>query len=310
MSTNSKIEWTNHTWNPVTGCTKVSAGCKNCYAEKFFERFNGKGSFKKITCHEDRLLIPKKWKKPGMVFVNSMSDLFHESVPFYFIDKVFAIMALCPEHIFQVLTKRPERMMQYFDSREDMKSICEEAEILVSTEPHLFHVCERLRGEAKRHIGNFSISNELKPNLKEAGWFWDFYYSEFGKVYSLNFEGNWPLQNVWLGTSIENQDTAGRLDYLLNTPAAVRFISCEPLLGPVQLNLPVNHTYLHWVIVGGESGTGARPMQADWVNDLKDQCTGFGIPFFFKQWGGKNKKKAGRLLDGKEYNQMPLVNWK
>lgn len=268
----SKIEWTDKTWNPVTGCTKVSQGCKNCYAERIYERFNGHGSFKNIICHHNRLGHPLKWKKPSMIFVNSMSDLFHEDVPFEFIDHVFDNMYASNWHIFQVLTKRPERMLAFYE-------------------------------------------------WKQAG-------------NGFKFGDHWPLKNVWIGVSVEDQEAADeRIPLLLKVPAAVRFLSCEPLLGEIDLGRDVIFLKkLHWVIVGGESGSGARPMHPDWVISLRDQCKVADISFFFKQWGefwpgekGRlyrgnmldytdgqtmvrtGKKKAGRLLDGKVYNEFPIT---
>lgn len=275
----SKIEWTDKTWNPVTGCTKVSQGCKNCYAERMYERFNGKGSFKNIICHEDRLNHPFRWKKPAMVFVNSMSDLFHEDVPFEFIDRVLGVTRRTGinGHTYQILTKRPDRMVEYF-KRED-------------TEPLMPH--------------------------------------------------------VWLGVSVEDQETANeRIPLLLQVPAAVRFLSCEPLLGPIDFYLTsasmpsdISHPWrgepilhgIHWLIAGGESGPGARPMHPDWIRELREQCVEGGVAFFFKQWGewvehrlsdakelksvfhkgfGQDmcrvgKKAAGRLLDGQLHNEFP-----
>ena len=237
MSNTSKIEWTDATWNPVTGCTKVSQGCKNCYAERMYERFNGKGSFKTITCHDDRLEIPLHWKKPRMVFVNSMSDLFHKEVGFNFIYKVFEMMHLAKQHTFQVLTKRADRL---------------------------------------------EILNDVYFHLQR------------------NYPGaHFPLSNVWIGISCEDQATADeRIPFLLNTPAAVRFLSCEPLLGPIDLynqvtittasGVVIEEVYLEsidWVITGGESGPGARPMHPDWVRSIRDQCKAAGVAFFFKQWG-------------------------
>lgn len=247
----SKIEWTDKTWNPVTGCTKVSQGCKHCYAETFYERFHGKGSFRNVTCHEARLRIPFSWKKPSMVFVNSMSDLFHEDVPFAFIRSVLHTIYHAPLHIFQVLTKRPQRMVEFF-----------------------------------QWLDNSDLA------------------------------ANFP--NMWLGVSVEDQKAADeRIPLLLQVPAVVRFLSCEPLLGPLNiyqhlaygewdLNLSTATTQkINWVICGGESGNGARPMQPEWVRSMCDQCTSAGVPFFFKQWGGRNKKITGRLLDGIEWNQWP-----
>ncbi len=223
----SKIEWTDRTWNPVTGCTKVSAGCKNCYAETMYERFNGKGSFKNIICYQDRLTLPLKWKKPSMVFVNSMSDLFHENVSFSFVYDAFLMMQKCKQHTFQILTKRPERMVEFFN-----------------------------------------------------------YYAQIKE----------PIENIWIGVSIEDQKTADeRIQYLNYIPAAVKFLSCEPLLGPVDFKKSIGDSLkwhagglkncISWVIAGGESGHHARPMHPDWVISIRDQCENDGVPFFFKQWG-------------------------
>lgn len=310
---NTSIEWTDKTWNPLTGCTKVSQGCKHCYAETIHERFNGKGSFRKVTCHEDRLQQPLKWKKPAKVFVNSMSDLFHEDVPLDFIKKVFAVMNAAKQHTFQVLTKRSKRLLE--------------------------------------------VSREL----------------EWGP-------------NIWMGVSVENQDAAEeRILDLMHSGAAVTFLSCEPLLGPVNLDRikgPIDpeepeeqyffsafigncweweyeedwfdsvdgptFKAIDWVIVGGESGHGARPMHPDWVRSLRDQCSEAEVPFFFKQWGAwqpmekpqesqsikslsrneqwlnlnggqgfhgeevyrmkrVGKKWSGRLLNGQFHDQFPLT---
>ena len=233
----SKIEWTETTWNPVTGCTKVSAGCKNCYAEKMAYRLKAMGSpnYKngfEVTCHENQLQAPYKWKKGRIVFVNSMSDLFHEDIPEIFIKKVFGIMMLASQHQYQVLTKRSERLVE--------------------------------------------LNNILK----------------------------WK-SNIWMGVSVENEDCLQRIDHLRLTDAAVKFLSIEPLLGPLpQLNL----NGIDWVIVGGESGPGARPIKEEWIEEIKVQCIENNVPFFFKQWGGVNKKKAGRLLKGKLWDQMPQVS--
>jgi len=270
MST--KIEWTDETWNPVVGCQKVSEGCRNCYAEKMATRLACMGQVKYQpvihypTDHkrgwngftefdEAALLAPQRWKNPRRVFVVSMGDLFYEGVPFEFIGKVWAIMDQCPQHTFQVLTKRPERLAQ--------------------------------------------TVRRLAPL--------------FGCT------GAWPLPNVWLGVTAENQEQADkRIPALLQTPAAKRFVSIEPMLGPVDLhNLGwgphggavawqnKEGRKLDWVIIGGESGPGARPMQADWARSVRDQCQAAGIPFLFKQWGGVNKKKAGRLLDGRTWDEFP-----
>jgi len=400
----SKIEWTKKTWNPVVGCSKVSAGCKNCYAIRMAWRLQHIGHSKdkyagtvekspngqlnwtgKVNIIEKELLKPLSWKKSVIVFVNSESDLFHESVSFEFIDKVFAVMALCPQHTFQVLTKRPAQMAEYFKRRDgDMREIREAAMILVCDYPHLFHVTERLKGEARKQIGHLHITSTILPLLKEAGWYWDVTNTEFGNESKLEFDGEWPLKNVWLGVSVENQQAANdRIPLLARTPAAFRFISCEPLLGPIKItfasgsmNLKCimcsgtgtihisnqscircngtgqNPAAIHWVICGGESGKEARPMHPDWARSLRNQCKQIGAAFFFKQWGqwkpredgdslpsiygtfknkpgdwndspvgtfipyiiGLNwgtvmmnvgKNAAGRLLDGREWNEFP-----
>ncbi len=217
----SKIEWTDAVWNPVTGCTKVSQGCKHCYAERFAKRQGY--DFSQVELHPERLEIPLNWRKPKRVFVDSMSDLFHPNVPDYFIGKVFEIMNLAYNHTFQILTKRPERMVVFATTFRDFVGI---------------------------------------------------------------------LPNVWLGVSVENQKAADeRIPLLLQTPAAVRFVSCEPLLGQIDIQIDllaqniVTNTGISWVIVGGESGPGARPMHPDWARSLRDQCQAAGVAFFFKQWG-------------------------
>ncbi len=236
MAANSKIEWTEATWNPVTGCTKISPGCKHCYAERLAKRLQAMGVKKyangfRVTLHPDVLDIPLHWRKPRMIFVNSMSDLFHDEVPLTFIQRVFGTMQRAHWHTFQVLTKRAERLAH------------------------------------------------LAPHLP------------------------WP-RNVWMGVSVENERYKYRIDLLRQVPAAVRFLSLEPLLGPLpELDL----RGIHWVIVGGESGPGARPMRPEWVTDIRDQCLAAGVPFFFKQWGGVHKARNGRILDGRLWNQLPVV---
>jgi protein gp37 len=235
MADGSSIEWTEATWNPVTGCTKISAGCKHCYAERMSQRLQamGKphysGGFR-LAMHEDALTIPFRWRSPRLIFVNSMSDLFHERLPLGFIRQVFDVMVACPQHTFQVLTKRP-------------------------------HVAA-------------SFAQALP----------------------------WP-SNVWLGTSVEDSRVLERVDHLRRVPAAVRFLSVEPLLERIP-NLPLSD--IDWVIVGGESGPGARPIERDWVREIRDRCVAMKVPFFFKQWGGTNKKKTGRRLDGRVWNQIPV----
>ena len=232
----SNIEWTDETWNPVTGCTKVSAGCKNCYAEKMAKRLKAMGQPRykdgfKLTLQKDLIHRPSTWKKPRMVFVNSMSDLFHEDVPSWFLGSVFGEMIYCKRHTFQVLTKRSKRLL------------------------------------------------EMMP----FAW----------------------ASNIWIGVSVENQKTKHRIDDLRNCGAKVKFLSLEPLLEDLgDLNLDG----IDWVIVGGESQSGARPMQADWVRNIRDQCIAQNVPFFFKQWGGVRKKKGDNVLDGKRWEQYPEKN--
>lgn len=253
----SKIEWTESTWNPVIGCSAVSAGCQNCYAERMAKRLAAiadaarkrgdnpgrSGHYETVLDNyghwngciyldEDVLMEPLSWRSPRLVFVNSMSDLFHENVPLNFIQKLFDVVRRCRQHTFQVLTKRPERA--------------------------------------------FDFNKQLR----------------------------WP-PNLWIGASVENADTVHRIDSLRTLGATVRFLSCEPLLGSLK-NMKLDG--INWVIVGGESGPGARPMQEAWVQDILKVCKAASVPFFFKQWGGVNKKKAGRLLSGRVYDEMPFAN--
>jgi len=256
MANGSRIEWTESTWNPVTGCRKVSAGCANCYAERMSKRLAamaradeaaGRDPGKKIGylhvinrdgrwngdvfLDEGAVNVPRSWRQPRTIFVNSMSDLFHEDVPVEFIGRVFDTMAACPQHVFQVLTKRPER-------------------------------------------------------AAEVG-------------------GSLPwTANIWMGTSVENDAVRHRVRELAKVPAKVRFLSVEPLIGPIP-RIPLRG--IHWVIVGGESGPGARPMKPAWVTQIRDRCLERDVPFFFKQWGGVNKKRTGRRLEGKTWDEMPNV---
>lgn len=232
----STIEWTEMTWNPTTGCTKISAGCKFCYAEIMSKRLQAMGLEKykdnfEVRTHDDALNAPYTWKSSKVVFVNSMSDLFHKDIPLSFIKKVFKVMNDNPQHVFQVLTKRAERLLE--------------------------------------------LHNEFK-------W----------------------THNIWMGVSVENSKVRNRIDYLRETNARVKFLSLEPLIGPLK---NMNLKNIDWVIVGGESGHSPRPMNPDWVLDIQDQCERSEAAFFFKQWGGKNKKAAGRLLNGRTYDEMPEI---
>jgi len=236
MATVSTIEWTEMTWNPVTGCLKVSQGCKHCYAERMAKRLHAMGAVRyrngfEPTLHEDLVDLPKRWKKPRVIFVNSMSDLFQEDVPDDFIRRVFATMRACPQHTFQILTKRSDR---------------------------------------------------LKKLGKTLHW----------------------TENIWMGVSVEDARVLGRITDLASVPAHIRFLSCEPLIGPLE-NLSLKD--IHWVIVGGESGPGERPMKREWVESIHSQCRRSEVPFFFKQWGGVRKDITGRELYGRTYDEMPLT---
>lgn len=308
MSQNSAIEWTDATWNPVRGCTKISPGCKNCYAEAFAERWRGVPGHPyeqgfDLRLVPDKLTEPLSWKKPRMIFVNSMSDLFHEDVAFDYIDRVFAVMALANWHTYQVLTKRAERMYEYFATRTPMNNSGR-----IETFPQWYQIATKMldAGAESMPKGAWKLAHDNMADATD------------------------PLPNVWLGVSIEDKKFGWpRVFHLRNTPAAVRFFSIEPLLEDVT---PLRLQGIHWVIVGGESGHGARRMHPDWVKSIRDQCLTEGVSFFFKQWGehvpittasGKTespfgydivsglgfrkvgKKDAGRILDGREWNQMP-----
>lgn len=261
MSDNSRIEWTEATWNPTTGCTKVSPGCDHCYAEGMFNRFNGPGAFDTVKLRPERLEVPIRWRRPRRVFVNSMSDLFHADVPDDFIARTFAVMATAGNHTYQVLTKRHARMRSLLNSprfREDVAH-------------HWFELYDK-----------YACRRQFVPTWAD----------------------HWPLPNVWLGVSVEDQHWANlRIPALLNTPAAVRFLSCEPLLGPVGLRDEWMWATrgVHWVIVGGESGHGARPMDAEWATSLRDQCATAGVPFFMKQAGAVLAREWG-CSDRKGHN--------
>lgn len=232
----TRIEWTELTWNPTTGCNKVSQGCKFCYAEVMARRLKAMGLEKyrngfELTLHEDALKIPYTWKQPKIVFVNSMSDLFHIDIPLEFIQRVFKVMNDNPQHVFQVLTKRADILLKYH---------------------------------------------------KELEW----------------------THNIWMGVSVEDAKSLGRINLLRRTRAKVKFLSCEPLIGPLT---DLNLKKINWVIVGGESGRRPRPMKPEWVFEIHNKCIEEKVPFFFKQWGGTNKKKTGRVLKGRTYSEMPIV---
>jgi len=275
MSDKTGIAWTDATWNPVTGCSKVSPGCANCYAETLaLTRLAGRPGYPglpwtpenaeaNVVLHPDRLDLPLRWRKPRRVFVNSMSDLFHERVPETFIIQVFALMTLARRHVFQVLTKRPERMGALLSLPEFWTEVHHAA----------WHLHDRIPASRQPwHPGHVWLAS------------------------------GWPLPNVWLGTSIERHRFVGRADALRETPAAVRFVSAEPLLGPLP---SLDLTGISWLIVGGESGPGHRPMDPAWVRDLRDRADGAGVAFFFKQWGGRTPKAGGRLLDGRTHDDAP-----
>ena len=235
MAQTSRIEWTGSTWNPVTGCTKVSPGCKHCYAERMAKRLRAMGQPRyrngfEVTLHPEALEEPLRWRKPRTVFVNSMSDLFHEAVPVEFIRRVFEVIATAERHQFQVLTKRADRLA--------------------------------------------ALGRQLA----------------------------WP-ENLWMGVSVENRNEVWRIRHLQTVPARVRFLSLEPLLGPLP-RFPLKG--VHWVIAGGESGPGARPMETEWVRQIRDTCLARGVPFFFKQWGGVWKSRTGRVLDGRTWDDLPI----
>jgi protein gp37 len=240
MAGSSTIEWTDTTWNPVTGCTKITAGCENCYAERFAERFRGVPGHPfetgfDLTLRPERLDQPLRWQRSRMIFVNSMSDLFHKEVPRSFIDQVFEVMETAHWHVFQVLTKRSSLMRDYLQGR----------------------------------------------------------YAE-----------SQPPAHIWCGVSVEEGAAKIRVQHLRQAPAAVRFLSIEPLIGAIGA---VNLDGIDWVIAGGESGPGARPMHLEWLREIRDQCLRQGVAFFFKQWGGLRPKSGGRELDGREWSEFPKV---
>ena len=238
MADNSAIEWTDSTWNPVTGCTKIGPGCDNCYAERFAERFRGVQGHPyergfDLTLRPERLSQPLRWRRPRMIFVNSMSDLFHKEIPTTFIDQVFDTMELADHHVYQVLSKRSSRLADFVNRR---------------------------------------------------------------------YAGSIAPKHIWVGASVEDRQRSKRIAHIQRANATVRFLSVEPLLGRIG---SVNLAGIDWVIVGGESGPGARPMDINWAREMRDQCAEQGVRFFFKQWGGKTSKAGGRLLDGEMHDDFP-----
>lgn len=298
------IEWATDSWNPVTGCDRVSPGCAHCYALELAARLKAMGQARYqrdggrssgpgfgVTLHEDKLTEPLRWRKPRRVFVNSMSDLFHEEVPDRYIESVFAAMALAPQHTFQVLTKRPERMVKLLNN------------------------------------GGFHL-NVLMARWRLAGVADDpgasARFIAQHPTHPLSRTCPWPLPNVWLGVSIENRRFVHRADLLRDTPAAVRFISAEPLLGPLLATEAEAHGFgiwpdgvterdypeldldgIDWLIAGGESGPNARRINPEWVRELRDHCEALDVAFFFKQWGGRTPKSGGRELDGRTWDEFP-----
>ncbi|HBV97426.1 MAG: hypothetical protein JL50_08355 [Peptococcaceae bacterium BICA1-7] len=364
MADKSKINWTEATWNPVTGCSKVSEGCRYCYAEREWPRLAGNPKsvyfgrkFTDVQCHQERFEQPLRWAKPRLIFVNSMSDLFHEAISMEFLDEVFAVILACAvlenrSHIFQVLTKRPKRMFEYFSSRtpiEHLKAWAKAGNWIHLKDPD---VC------IDEYVSQFATYTPYKNGKYTES------YQEWNAPEKL-----WPLKNLWLGVTAEDQRAADeRIPILLQIPAAIRFVSVEPMLGSIRLDkqftkltkegkpaYPCDENYLFdldWVICGGESGPSARPMHPDWLRNLKNQCMVAGVPFFFKQWGEwksfydrdiddpdwqnvpeekhgvcrlnlagghgfhgervvycrrAGKKAAGRLLDGREWSEMPRI---
>jgi protein gp37 len=279
MADKSAIEWTDATWNPTTGCDRVSPGCAHCYALDLAARLKRMGAPAyqadgdprtsgpgfALTLHRDRLEIPLRWTRPRRIFVNSMSDLFHPNVPDDFLDDVMVIMAAAPRHTFQVLTKRPDRMRMY--------------------------LVEPGRRERIEHA-----AYHLAPRLATPDW---------RRIEDLQHGISWPIPNVWLGTSVENARWRTRIDELRQTPAAIRFLSCEPLLGPLNDDGRLDLDGIGWLIAGGESGPEHRPVDPDWIRQLRDESIRQGVPFLFKQWGGRTSKSGGRELDGQTWDGFP-----
>lgn len=294
MPGDTSIEWTDRSWNPTVGCTRVSPGCDNCYAFKLHDQRHAAWKagrmpnapaqyhkpFSEVQLLPDRLTVPLRWREPKKIFVDSMADLFHPAVPDDFIVRVWAVMAMAPQHTFQILTKRPQRMQRFVSERLTVQGI--------------MNACWSVGLSPGDPIPPAELKRRLiVPRL--------------------------PLPNVWLGTSVESQEAAFRIDYLVQSPAAVRFLSVEPMLGPLDLSAwfweeagpewaGMNPSpNLGWIICGGESGPRYRPLNVAWARDLRDQCIAAQAPFFFKQHGGRTPKAGGRILDGRTWDEMPAV---
>ena len=300
MSTASKIEWTETTWNPVTGCDRISAGCDRCYALALAKRLKAMGSAKYqadgdprtsgpgfgVIVHDNAMLEPLSWRAPRKVFVNSMSDIAHARVDRLAQARIWAVMALTARHQFQVLTKRPKRLAAILSDHGFIDLVAGQAiDIIGRTPLHLGSW--RLDLDGQRMAGGSRAGGGRTTTKTSTGNLWS---------------PSWPLPNVWVGTSIESDEYAWRADEIRRTPAAVRFLSLEPLLGPLP---SLDLTGIHWVIVGGESGAGHRPLDLAWVRDIRDRCADQGTAFFFKQVGGRTPQAGGRLLDGRTWDEYP-----
>lgn len=299
MGDKTGIEWTDATWNPVTGCSKVSPGCAHCYAERLAPRTFGPGrAFTDVRFHEDRLFQPLRWRRPRLVFVNSMSDLFHEDVTDGQIARILSVMYEAHRHVFQVLTKRPVRMREFLTRWADVEG---EGEPLMVDGPAAVRAAHP-SGRGQLFAELLEAMGEPPPGARFPMFDW------------MGGPRWWLLApwNVWWGVSVETQKAAqARLPELAAVPGAVpvRFVSVEPLLGEVDLTEWLEAGDLQWVIVGGESGPGARPIDPAWVRRIRDDCGAAGVPFFFKQWGGIRKADNGRLLDGMTHDEMPAGWW-
>lgn len=326
-ATSSKIEWTESTWSPTTGCTKVSPGCANCYAETLTKRYAGRPGWPEkferwipgndtVVVHPNRLELPLRWKKPRRVFVDSMSDLFHEDVPDEYIDRVFAVMALTPQHTYQVLTKRPARMRGYLTKQ---WMTIEKATLDGGPYPEAYNRVTDAYLEALKTDSWLTKDPSLLAHVLNAASDWqEEHYPEGAGMIRC-----WPLPNVWLGVTVENQHFAHeRIPLLLDTPAAVRFLSCEPLLEPIEIDgymmtwagdnedaslIPYARPPIQWVIVGGESGSGHRPFDPDWARSIVAQCREAGVSVFMKQMGGHHPgSKLEDLPEDLRVREFPL----